>query len=347
MDTLKPLLDAVLAAKTPLALAGIVIVIASQLYLQFAKQIKTISHRLAERIARYMFILALIALLMGGAGWIVQIVIGNHPPPPPPTTARVIGTVYADDAQTSIPGATVVVEPDWDLPKRSARTDSEGNFSLAYENVNGLVTGHIWASADGYHTAPPQILALDPSSVHARRYDLNLHRTAVAPPPVTVPPTKPAITLRFPVFANVHAPLQPSAPPANWDVVYRATRTDELTLANSASDAFNQGNYPVTIKFLTQANAVSSSGVWKSKYPKLAAAYFLTGQPEQGRQVLATMESDIRHDIDSGAGYLGWQTTLGFVIQDLGEARARVDPQAQGEFDKAIDAVTALKKTAR
>jgi hypothetical protein len=275
---------------------------------------------------------------------------GKTPPSPPtPTVVTLVGTVYGQDETTLLPNATVTIEPDWAGRTAKLVTDDNGEFSIEFSDLSGPARAELWAEATGYQKSTRQMIQLDPNNKSGNRLRITLQKVPPAPTnPVANPPLHPVWLGLAATLVQSH-PFNPHAlalHATSWDALYMSQRGNELGLANSAADAFRQDNYAVVVKFLNQANAVSSSGVWKSRYPTLAASYYLLNQKDQGKAALAAMIASIRDNI-SRSGYLGSKTTLGFVLQDLSEARAKVAPADQADFDNAIGQVTALRQTAR
>jgi hypothetical protein len=127
------------------------------------------------------------------------------------------------------------------------------------------------------------------------------------------------------------------------DDIFPSIRTDELALSRAGEAAFNRGDYQFSLKCYQQAQKVESSGVWQSGYPFFAGDLFLLGQPEQGKKALNEMISKIA----SKQGYIGWKTTVGMVINNLGNVRNKLTEPDQRYFDTVIDRVIQLRQTAK
>jgi hypothetical protein len=125
----------------------------------------------------------------------------------------------------------------------------------------------------------------------------------------------------------------------DWPAVWQQARTSELASAHQGEVAFNFGRYDWAVRFLEQAKAIQSSGVWKSDYPFLAGSYFLSGKAEQGRSTLQDMLADVRQR----TGYLSHSVPLRVLVTNLGKAREKLSPDQQRELDPAIDEVTRIK----
>jgi hypothetical protein len=113
-------------------------------------------------------------------------------------------------------------------------------------------------------------------------------------------------------------------------------------LSRWGKTVFEAGNYPAAIKFLEQAGAIQSSGVWQSSYPYLAGAYLMLNAPEKANAALDKM----RAAITKPYGYLTHSTPLGFLLQSLGQVRRQLPTQYWGEWDKVIDQVLVAKSRA-
>lgn len=127
---------------------------------------------------------------------------------------------------------------------------------------------------------------------------------------------------------------------AEYEARYPSIRTSELDLAREGEAAFLRGDFEWAIKFLEQAHRVQSSGVWQSSYPYLIGAYLETGRPDDADRAAKTMLSSM---LDTH-GYLANATTQGFVLQGLGEIRARVQGPHAVAVDQLIDDVIAVKE---
>jgi hypothetical protein len=138
--------------------------------------------------------------------------------------------------------------------------------------------------------------------------------------------------------ASVVAAAPATAPAAqallmqtNYGAKFASIQTDEAQLCNVAAEAFSAGQYATAIKFILQAQKISKSGLWKLSYPKLAAAYFLTGQTQQGNTVLAQMRTDSQSGILAGSAarlYIGRE--IGAMPPSLGDANRTAIRAAAG-----------------
>jgi hypothetical protein len=141
------------------------------------------------------------------------------------------------------------------------------------------------------------------------------------------------------VTHNGDIPGTPGSEP-DWPAVWQQVRTSEPAAAHEGEVAFNFGRYDWAIRFLEQAKAIQTAGVWKGNYPFLAGSYFLSGKADQGRSALADVLADVRRR----TGYLSHPAPLGMLITNLGKVREKLSPDQQREFDAVIDEVTRIKQ---
>ena len=128
-----------------------------------------------------------------------------------------------------------------------------------------------------------------------------------------------------------------------YEQFYAELKTDELELSMLGETAFNQGHYDRAVKFLEQADAVSSSGVWKSSYPFLIASYLLLGETDKASAAVSRMYEEI----DKPYGYLANETPIDFLLDNFKEVRMRVGEKNHSEIDKIVNEIIKRKKVAR
>jgi pimeloyl-ACP methyl ester carboxylesterase len=161
-------------------------------------------------------------------------------------------------------------------------------------------------------------------------------------------PTANAIADAAPTAAandvNASVPIQPVA--RDYAGQFSRDRTDELLLARDAEQAFALGNYDWTIKFLVQAKAVQTSGVWQSSYPFLYGAQLATGKLQDAAKTRAELLDAVTIAVNSGGSYLSHQEPLGMLIHGLGTVRRNIPDKYKTNVDDLIDKITTLKARA-
>lgn len=332
------LISALADIKTPLILAGFVVIALFGLFRALAN-----NHRLPPavqgpvlgKVLDYAFILALVAVVLGFLGYIADSLKDE--------AVTLFGKVHQEaNNQIGVPGAYAYLEADKTL---ASLTDDNGEFAIQIPPEWVGRTARLWATVEGMQPTPAQPVILS----------VPLEKAYIGVPPVTTPtdtpglgpdrlPTSPDGSLGRRPAVDGSSSSDPLAPVASdYDARFAAIRTDELALARAGEQAFLNGDYEWAIRFLTQARTVQTSRVWQSAYPFLAAAYYKTGDPTRGRQVLAEMHAASRQPY----GYLTNATPLGFLLRNLGTAQAALpDSQAWSDFDGAIDRVIQRKREA-
>lgn len=331
MDSFSHFLDLMAQAKTPLTVGGLVAAALVGLLWQIAKN-TSIDRDTLRLIVIGAFALAALALILGFIGF-VRPPHGKdiRPTPPPPVAAGAVsGTVYGDASETAgVTGATVMVEPDLaSLHRQAAVTDGNGDFEVHIPDVGKKTSAQMWITANGFEPTPRQAVDIVPDGQDASRLRIVLQRSVV----VASTDSTPHVTV-----TTTDAPAN-AVKPATWADLHSAIRGDKLKLGNAATDAFLQGNYKVAASFLEEAGKLSG-GTWQGSYPTLAASYYLSGKPDQGKAELNKMELAIRDAMTSHQGYLSSPKTLGFMLQDLQAARAKVPDAVKPDFDEPIDYV--------
>jgi len=133
-------------------------------------------------------------------------------------------------------------------------------------------------------------------------------------------------------------PIAPSSPDKTEDDLFMRVRTDELKLSTAARKYFDQGNYKAAIRFYSQARQIETSKVWQVDYPFLAGSYFFLNDEADFRETLNEMMSKVT---SRRAGFLGFKTPLGFLLQNLGALRSKLPEDQWPLIDHYIDAVQA------
>lgn len=132
---------------------------------------------------------------------------------------------------------------------------------------------------------------------------------------------------------------------AGFEPYFQKWKTDEVKMSFAGEGAFAVADYGWVVRFLRQARLVQSSGVWSSSRPFLIGAYCALDDGAKAREETEGLLNAIRSDIGTGYGYLRSQTTLGFVVKNLGDVRAAMGNRCKAELDTLIDDVIALKST--
>jgi len=142
-------IEALQQVRTPLMLSGLVAVLMFLLYKGVLRELRGdrgALRTLSGRMITALFWLALAAILLGFAGYLVSL-------PPVETPASVYGKVFRrGDLTTGVGGARVFLEQE-DL--KSETTDSTGHFVFALVADRLGRSARIWAEADGYVPADP------------------------------------------------------------------------------------------------------------------------------------------------------------------------------------------------
>lgn len=143
------IVEALQAVRTPLVLAGLIVVVMYLLYRQALGRLPARSaalRTLAGRMISLMFWLALAATLLGFGGYLI-------PKPVAPAPAALFGKVYEQgDLTRGIPGVRVFMEQN-DLKVET--TDSTGHFVFSLTDDRLEKSTRIWATTEGYVPAEP------------------------------------------------------------------------------------------------------------------------------------------------------------------------------------------------
>lgn len=177
-------IKALASAQSGLGIGAIVFVVAAASLLAIA-QIQKNSNKLRADATRYLFILALVAIvLFGVASFLRPSDNGKtNTPTPRPTTASLIGAVTDNNGQNGLSGASVTVQPLSDLPRTQRSTDTDGNFKFDFNDVPEVVEARIWASAPGHATSSRQTIEIDPAATHHDNWLIDLLPISLPSPP--------------------------------------------------------------------------------------------------------------------------------------------------------------------
>jgi hypothetical protein len=153
--------------RTPLALAALAFIVLFLLYRQVLRRAAALSKSGTESLVKYLFVLALCALVLGFGGYVLTQLIGN--------TARVkiSGRVYdAADPITPVSDAIVHIRTD---VVRDVSVDQQGDFAITLSRPNGDQNAETWAEAPLYKPSSMQDVALSSDGV---RQDFGLTHIA-------------------------------------------------------------------------------------------------------------------------------------------------------------------------
>ena len=135
-----------------------------------------------------------------------------------------------------------------------------------------------------------------------------------------------------PVMDTTSAAAATFKPRTDYDALFAKIETDEVALSNAATAAFDDGQWAQTIRFIKQAQRVSKTGVWKLTYPKLAAAYFLSGQAKLGHDMVAAIETERAKP----GNILASTAAQRFFARDAATMPATLTPADRAEIDSAL-----------
>lgn len=154
MDTALPrIIDALQTVRTPLVLAGLVVVVMFLLFRTVLRQVardRGARQTVAARMMTLLFILALSGIVLGFLGFLLPRFTPERP-------TGIFGKVFEKgDLTRGVGGARVFLEQD-DL--KTETTDSTGHFVFSLPEERLDRSARLWASADGYvPTDPVQVL---------------------------------------------------------------------------------------------------------------------------------------------------------------------------------------------
>ncbi len=123
-------------------------------------------------------------------------------------------------------------------------------------------------------------------------------------------------------------------------------KTNELSLARDGEEAFGNGDYEWAIRFLQNAKKMQTSGVWQSSYPFLYGAQLAYGNRSDAAATRADMIAAVKVAVNTGHGYLSRQTTIGFMLSNLGAVRKNLADNYKPDIDSLIDTIAGYKEKA-
>jgi hypothetical protein len=144
---------------------------------------------------------------------------------------------------------------------------------------------------------------------------------------------KPAQAVAANTATGTTAPVAATfRPRMNYDALFAKIETDEVALSNAATAAFDDGQWAQAIRFILQAQKVSKTDVWKLTYPKLAAAYFLTGQAKLGHDTVAALRAERARPNSMLASPVAQR----YFARDAAAMPATLAPANRAEIDSAL-----------
>jgi hypothetical protein len=327
------LVDLAANVKTPLALAGLVAAGMFGVLKSIAPKLVS-TNRANQGVLKFLlaglFGLAALGMVLGFAGYVFT--KANGAAGGGGDSLILYGHVVAGgDVTQGVANATVFLMTD---TTTTTTTSELGDFSFPLSS-NIDQAARIWAKAEHFETSTAATIQLQKP---LKNVFINLNRTGAKTPAQPAP-------AMFEVPLGLK--ITETAFSGNYDEIFPKIRTNELTLSQWGEAAFNAGNYDWCIRFLTQAKSVSSSGVWASSYPYFAGAYLLKGDTIQAKTTLDDMLSEVTNDTGKNGGYLGYKSNVGFLLQNLGNVRAKVSDADKSIIDQVIDKVQTLRGQAR
>jgi hypothetical protein len=213
MDGLPQILDALANAKTPLAVGGIVAVVAMAVIWK-ALQSANVSEKTRNTVTLCGFSLAGLVVILGFIGFVLP----QTPSPPAPVEASdvtISGEVIANgDQRAGVAGAIAKIDPlVGGLSQQNVTTDANGEF-VAHFKTSQLLLSTIWASDSGYEDSTPQYFYIDPAEPTPPKQFIAIgaqKKIAIASQSQAGPSTVPAPLLNFVQPASSGAAATPDA----------------------------------------------------------------------------------------------------------------------------------------
>jgi hypothetical protein len=323
------------SVSTPLGVAGLILAILFYVILNILKTKNGLP--IYSTILKYLFILSLVAMLLGFSGFVFEKYYENS------RDITIKGIVFVGGQELS--GIEVEILE----ARATTQTDPYGNFKLSFDKglkqnsysikfTNQYIeNGHVTLSIKGdssfnhfYLKEKKNNISVAVSVLPAREKNntKGIKKKEVKPQTIIVPNPKP--------------PQQSSGfqPRINFDSLYTVFSGSELKLSDYGKMAYENENYLAAIKFLERAHAVESSNVWESNIPYLIASYWKENKIRDADEAIAYMYKKATF----GPGYLNHSTTIGFLIQNWGYIRNTVAANYQVKIDLIVDKLVAIKK---
>jgi hypothetical protein len=118
---------------------------------------------------------------------------------------------------------------------------------------------------------------------------------------------------------------------------FDAARTNELQLGQFGQQAFLQGDYKWSIKFLEQARSIQTNRVWQTNYPFLGGSYLLLGDRNRAQDTFNEMLRSL-----VGRSYISLDQPRYLLLHNLAIVRAKVSPADQPYLSAIINKVIVL-----
>lgn len=166
--------------RTPLMLAGLIVVVTYFLYRDLLKA----SGPLRAIVARYVFILAMVTMVLGGIEWLAHALMVTRWAPP-----TLFGRVHEKGVHTAgIDQAKVFMEPQ-EGTVRHATTSQDGDFIFSSDQLDVKQTARFWAQKDGYEPDNDgEVFPLQSLAANKEKVDLQLKKLARAQTATTTNP---------------------------------------------------------------------------------------------------------------------------------------------------------------
>ena len=335
---MKNIFEIATSVSSPLALAGLIAAIMFYIIMQMVKQKR--QNPLFVTISKYLFTLALVAIVLGFAGYLFVFAYT------PSKEITIRGIVFLDGKECE--GMKI----DALEVRQTTRTDAYGAFSLTFEDKLKL-DHYSLKFSDGDIKSGDTIAVIKNDSSFKHFYlqsnklsttievpktnpaDNNLHRPSKHIPVNTKPAEQSQIVVKSPAPPGSTFDDTP-----NFDSLYNVYSSDELKLSGYGKVAYEHEDMNTTIKFLERAHAVQSSKVWTSNIPYLIAAYWKTNRDQEAENAIKFMYKEA----STGPGYLNSNTTIGFLIQNFGYIKNTLSQANQHKTDNIVDKLLEIKR---
>lgn len=129
-------------------------------------------------------------------------------------------------------------------------------------------------------------------------------------------------------------------PEPDWATISneKLLTADELELSRIGEGAFQCGRYEWSMKFFERAKQVQKSRVWESDLPLYAASLMILGKPQEGKDALKEMESEMVRPYS----FMRLPPPIAVAIQNLEKAKLKAPVAYRADFDSSIRYARAL-----
>jgi hypothetical protein len=129
-------------------------------------------------------------------------------------------------------------------------------------------------------------------------------------------------------------------PEPDWATISKEKllTANELELARIGEGAFQCGRYEWSVKFFERAKQVQKSRVWESDFPLYAASLMILGKPQEGKDALKEMESEMV----SPNSFMRLPPPIAVAIGNLQKAKLKAPVAYRADFDSSIRYAKAL-----